>query len=400
MVKRALQMDEETNTWQDAIRKEMKAVDEAFECLDEDSPNPVGHKEIECHMAFDTKADFSREARFVAGSHMTCPPVSVSCASVVSHESVRIAFLVAALNDLDIVAADIGNAHLNAPVREKTFIACGPEFGPMAGRKARIVHASCGSKSSGAAWRSWLAQVLHELDFEPCRADNDVWIKPSLKRDGSRHCKMVLVCTDDILCVLECPKDTLCKLDQHFPLKPDSTGEPKQHLGALAKRFKLPGTGKECWAMGSAQHVKEAVRNVKGWLDKKGLALKTRAPSVLPMMNCRPELDTSLLCDDDKANCFHQQTGALRWPVELRLIDTCAEVSMPASFCAAPQIGHLCAVFHMCAYLANHERSHVALIPIASATSRLSNPTGLTFAETGRKGCLQMCQNHWESQCN
>jgi hypothetical protein len=48
---------------------------------------------------------------------------------VVSRESVRIAFLIAALNDLDGMAADIGNAYLNTPVREKIYIVCGKEFG-------------------------------------------------------------------------------------------------------------------------------------------------------------------------------------------------------------------------------------------------------------------------------
>lgn len=73
---------------------------------------------------------------------------------------------------------------------------------------------------------------------------------------------MASVHTDDALCVSETPKETLCKLDQRFLLKPDSMGEPKQCLGASVKRFELPGTGKECWAMGSEQCIEEAVQNV------------------------------------------------------------------------------------------------------------------------------------------
>ena len=45
---------------------------------------------------------------------LTEPPVTLTYSSVVSRESVRIAFLVAALNDLDIVMFDIGDAYLNA----------------------------------------------------------------------------------------------------------------------------------------------------------------------------------------------------------------------------------------------------------------------------------------------
>ena len=74
-------------------------------------------------MVFDIKMDgkFTRKARFVAGGHTTDTPASITYSSVVSRDSVRIAFLIAALNDLDVWAADIGNAYLNADCREKIY---------------------------------------------------------------------------------------------------------------------------------------------------------------------------------------------------------------------------------------------------------------------------------------
>jgi Reverse transcriptase (RNA-dependent DNA polymerase) len=161
-VKQALEIDEETGTtfWKDSIWKEMKAVGKAFQLLDEGAPDPVAHTRINVHMVFDIKADFTRKSRLVTGGHMTDPPASITYASVVSRESVRIAFLIVALNDLDILAAGIGNAYLNAPVREKIFIVCGREFrDDLVGRKAIIVRALYGLKSSGAAWRACLAEV-------------------------------------------------------------------------------------------------------------------------------------------------------------------------------------------------------------------------------------------------
>ena len=77
-------------------------------------------------MIFDVKVDFTRKARFVAGGHMTNPPTSLTYSSVVSRDSVRIAFLLAALNDIDILAADVGNAYLNAPTKEKVYTTAGP----------------------------------------------------------------------------------------------------------------------------------------------------------------------------------------------------------------------------------------------------------------------------------
>ena len=65
--------------------------------------------------------DFTRKARFVAGGHMTDPPVIMTYSSVVSRDSARIGFLLAALNDLELVAADIGNAHLQATTKGRNL---------------------------------------------------------------------------------------------------------------------------------------------------------------------------------------------------------------------------------------------------------------------------------------
>ena len=71
----------------------------------------------------------------------------------------------AALNDLDIQAADIENAYLTAPCREKVWTVGGKEFGSNAGRNFKIVKALYGLKSSGAAFREHLAKRLDEIGF-------------------------------------------------------------------------------------------------------------------------------------------------------------------------------------------------------------------------------------------
>jgi hypothetical protein len=57
----------------------------------------IGFQEIKCHIVFDVKMDFTRKARFVAGGHMTQPATSITYSSLVSRDSVRIAFLLATL---------------------------------------------------------------------------------------------------------------------------------------------------------------------------------------------------------------------------------------------------------------------------------------------------------------
>ena len=61
-------------------------------------------------------------------------------AGVVSRESVRIAFTYAALNGVDICAADIRNAYLQAPSSCKDYIICGPEFGIENVGKVALIH--------------------------------------------------------------------------------------------------------------------------------------------------------------------------------------------------------------------------------------------------------------------
>ena len=140
-VEEALRIDKETGTtfWRDAIKKEMDTVRVAFKILEDGQQVPVGSKFIGVHLVFDVKqGTLQRKARLVCDGSKTDPEVP-TYAGVVSRESVRIAFLYAALNDLDILAADCEGAYLNAPTREKLHTTCGPEFGADAGKTAIIV---------------------------------------------------------------------------------------------------------------------------------------------------------------------------------------------------------------------------------------------------------------------
>jgi hypothetical protein len=118
-VKEALEIDRRTGTtfWIDAIAKEMKNVAPSFEFCDDDKM-PIDFKLIDCHMIFDRKSDLTSKARLVAGGHQTEEPAESIYSSVVSRDSGKIAFLIAALNGLEILAGDVQNAYLNAPTKE------------------------------------------------------------------------------------------------------------------------------------------------------------------------------------------------------------------------------------------------------------------------------------------
>ena len=113
----AITFDEENgNTfWKDAIDLEMNTILPGFD-FPEDGKPPPGYTKSSGHLVFDVKLgeNFRRKARYVADGHKTRIPSSVTYSTVVARDSVRICLTIAALNDLDILSADIENAYLTA----------------------------------------------------------------------------------------------------------------------------------------------------------------------------------------------------------------------------------------------------------------------------------------------
>ena len=67
-VKEALELDRINGDTMraDAITKEMKNVNIAFDFLDCDADVPVGYTFMPCRLVFDVRMDFTRKARYVA----------------------------------------------------------------------------------------------------------------------------------------------------------------------------------------------------------------------------------------------------------------------------------------------------------------------------------------------
>mmetsp|Transcript_34844 Transcript_34844/g.53422 ORF Transcript_34844/g.53422 Transcript_34844/m.53422 type:complete len:153 (-) Transcript_34844:1146-1604(-) len=148
-----------------------------------------GYTEIGCHMVFDIKIDgkFTRKARFVTNGHETGNlPKHDTYASVVSRDSVRIAFLYASSNDLDILACDI-NMYLNAPCTEKIWTEAGPEFGSDNGSVMIVKKALYGLKSAGNSWAATLTATLASMDLVRSRANPNIHQRISVDNNGNRY---------------------------------------------------------------------------------------------------------------------------------------------------------------------------------------------------------------------
>jgi hypothetical protein len=142
----------------------------------------LGFNKVDCQMVLNVKLDLLRKAWLVAGGHQTDPPMESVYSSIVSLDSVYLAFLTAALNDLEILSADVQNAYLNAPTKERIYTIAGPEFGHgNEGRPVIIVRALYRLRLSGVRWHDHLVATLREAGFKAGKADADVWMRPAVK---------------------------------------------------------------------------------------------------------------------------------------------------------------------------------------------------------------------------
>jgi hypothetical protein len=173
----------------DAVRLEMQNVCIAFEVYNGDTNDLVGYQKISGHLVFDVKLgeNFRRKARYCADGHKTQSPASITYSTAVSRDSVRIILTIAVLNDLEVLGADVQNAFLRAPNKEKVWLQADSEFGAEQGKNLLIVQSLYGLKSASASFRAHMAKKLDEMGFKSCIADPDVWMRPASKPDGKEY---------------------------------------------------------------------------------------------------------------------------------------------------------------------------------------------------------------------
>ncbi|KAI2501495.1 Reverse transcriptase (RNA-dependent DNA polymerase) [Fragilaria crotonensis] len=361
-VEEALRFDEESGTdfWRKAIEKEMRNVLPAFEFRDDDKM-PIGYECIRCHMVFDIKiGDLTRKARFCANGNETDPPKESTFSTVVSRDTVRLFFLMAALHDTDILSADIQNAYLNAPVKEKLYTIAGKEFGPKnEGRPVIIVRALYGLRSSGKSFRDFLANNLREMGYASTKADPDLWMKPDCKTDGTEYYHYVICYVDDVAVTMEEPERFMDELGRRFTLKEGSVQEPTLYLGADVLKWYIAESdepGKVRWALASTKYTKRAIADLETELDSIGKRLPTKV--VTPLSGAyRPELDQTTELNAERQNYYQGLIGVLRWICELGRLDILMPVSMMSRYIVAARSGHLDQLFHIFAYLKRYDSS-------------------------------------------
>ena len=314
--------------------KEMQNIRVAFDIKSHGMKPPPGYEYVDLMMVFDIKMDYTRKARLCAHGDQTEPPKEITYSSVVSRESIRIAFMYVAMLDLDIRMADVGNAYLYAPMNERLYTICGPEFGEDEGKVTVIVHALYGLKGSGAAYRSFFAQTLRDMGFESCLADPDVWLGAATKANGTEYYEYILVYVDDLLVISEKPVDILETLKSDYSYKLKGEEEPKRYLGATIDKYDLDG--KICWSISAESYLEKAIPTVEEEFGNLFKAFDKKKVTIPVPEKYHPELDTTDFLDEYSHGLYHSYIGILRWAVELGRIDIAHAVSVMSRFSAMP----------------------------------------------------------------
>ena len=105
-------------------------------------------------MIFDVKMNFTQKVRFVATISTTDTPVELCYLSIIPRESVRLACLAAALNDLDVFICDTGNTYVNAQCKANIWSEANIDRGKEAlGEVMRLVWVVYGLKTRRTLWR-------------------------------------------------------------------------------------------------------------------------------------------------------------------------------------------------------------------------------------------------------
>jgi hypothetical protein len=349
--------------WARALKKEILNVGIAFEILKPEKHAPPGWAKTSGHLVFYLKISLEQKACWVLDGHLTPDAHYSTYVGVVSRESVRIALTYAALNGVDVCAADIRNTYIQAPSSWKDFVICGPEFGlENVGKTALIHRALYGGKMAGHDSQNHLRECMTHLGFKSCLAIQTCgWGRQLDLTDiltGSMYSYILMTAWQS---VIEENMFSGRKSGNTLNSKRSPVVRPTFTLAANFENFELEN-GNKAWDFGSSQYIQAAVKNVENYLKSQHFVLPTNATAPL-WSNYRPKLDIIPELSPNDASHYQSLIGILRWMVELGRVDICCEVSMLSSHLALPREGHLQQVYHMFTYLKHHHNAEMVFDP-------------------------------------
>ena len=340
----ALSLDKKNgNTlWQDAMDKELKAIMSfgTFR-VPEKGEDLTEYQQIPYHIVFAVKHDGRRKARLVAGGHKTGSPTEDLYSGVVGIGNVRLLFLLAAVNGLEVRAADISNAYLYSKTQEKCMILAGPEFGPeLAGKLIIIFKSLYGLKSAAARFHEHLGVTLRKMGYRPSKGEPNLWMK-----DCEEHYEYIATYVDDLMIASKDPDGVIKTVKETYDLK--GVGPPEYYLGGNVEDMDEHWTKKNIrWSLNASTYVSGIIPKLERLMSE------TFAKFSSPMSESyHPELDDSQFLNNEDGSKYRSIIGSLNWAITLGRFDIQYATSTMARFNCAPRMGHMKGVIRIVGYL-------------------------------------------------
>ena len=327
----AIDQENRNTKWADSEKAEKDQLVE-YETFDDRGHRsmaitPLGYKKITIHFVYAVKHDGRHKSRAVAGGHLTETPTESVYSGVVSLRGVRLIVFLSELNGLELWQTDIGNAYLEAKTKEKVYVIAGPEFGKeLEGHLLVIVRALYGLKTSGLRWHERFGDVLREMEFTPCPAEPDIWM-----RDMGDHYEYIATYVDDLTIASKDPEAITNQLMDIHKFKLKGTGKINYLLGCDYYRDKGG-----CLCMRPKKYIEKMMST---YIRLFGEQPKEYPSPLEP--NDNPELDTSELLDLPGIKTFQSMIGSCQWIIQLGRFDIAVHIMSVRSFHTAPRVGHL-----------------------------------------------------------
>ena len=342
--------------WKGAMDKEIGSINtfETFIVLEEEDHIPEGYKQNPYHITFDVKFDGRRKVRLVAGGHKAQKvPREEIYSGVVSMEIIRTAFVLAALNGLDVGAEVVSTSFLYGKTREKVYVIIGNEFGENKGKRMSIDKELYGSASSAVRFHETFLSTLRDMNFTPCRADHDLWM-----RDNGDHLEYIATYVDDLLVFSKDPMQIIYKIKETYDLK--GVGAPEYYLGGDFDTNINKAEGKEIseisetdysekeknlsniWfkhgvntAFSARTYIKEIINILETMVGKEFAEQKTHMSETL-----HPEIDNSSILNPIRHSQFRSLVGCANLLVTLGRFDIVYAVNTFSRFPIQSREGH------------------------------------------------------------
>ena len=108
------------------------------------------------------------------------------------------------LNDLEVLAADVGNTFLYGTTKEKLYTFLGPGHGILSNKWLIIEKSLYGLKTSAARWHEAFSDILRGLGYKPSKTDADLWVK-----DYGTHYEYIAVYVDNRIIISRDPMNVI-----------------------------------------------------------------------------------------------------------------------------------------------------------------------------------------------